>query len=278
MIKILLLAQAEPPAGVRLTGGLRTVIMPLDDLTQVPERVVGLQVIHDNGIERTALVWDVVPGDQADSEMAKVNGIVARQIAGQIQHDPNRGMPMSGSTSQIRGYVYGTEPLEITERIRPSRLNGITPVIAGAEAFSVVEAAINPRRNFGPRLTAAENKAIEMRAVEVTRAHFHALGYQTEDVGGTESYDVRATKGHETIKIEVKGTTSKGVTVDLTANEVGLQQSAHPHNAFAVVRFIRLEQGVEQPIASGGELVLEMPWRIDSGRLTPIAFRYETGL
>jgi hypothetical protein len=280
LIKILLVAQADCPPGVRLKGGLRTEIMTLGDLSQVPEQVVGIQVIHDNGVDRTALVWTVVPGEQADSAMEKVKGIIARQVAGKIQHDRSRGMPISGSATMIRGYVYGTEPPEITDQIKPSRLQGITPLPprVGADSISDVEAVLNPRKDIGRKLNVAESKAIEMRAVDVTREYFHNLGYRTEDVGQTESYDVRATKGLETIIVEVKGTTTDGSAVALTANEFRLHRESHPHNALAVVRFITLECNVNAPKASGGELVLEMPWQIDTARLTPIAFRYETGL
>jgi Domain of unknown function (DUF3883) len=54
------------------------------------------------------------------------------------------------------------------------------------------------------RLTAAENKAIEQRAVEVTRPYFDGLEYETKDVESTESYDIKATKDGQKIKIEVK--------------------------------------------------------------------------
>jgi hypothetical protein len=128
------------------------------------------------------------------------------------------------------------------------------------------------------RLTAAENKAIEQRAVELTRAHFDDLNYETKDVGSEESYDIRATKDGQTIKVEVKGTTSDGSDVTLTWNEVELHESEHPYNAFAVVRHITLHRNGDQSTATGGDLVLEMPWKLDPGRLQPIAYRYRTGL
>ena len=34
----------------------------------------------------------------------------------------------------------------------------------------------------------------------------------------------------------------------------------------------------DQPTATGGDMVLEMPWKLDSDRLQPIAYRYRTGL
>jgi hypothetical protein len=71
---------------------------------------------------------------------------------------------------------------------------------------AAVQSVSNPRRKFGRRFTAAENAAIAERAVLVTREHFEdELGYTTEDVGKYESYDVRASKGQEVVRVEVKG-------------------------------------------------------------------------
>jgi hypothetical protein len=148
-----------------------------------------------------------------------------------------------------------------------------------ADSIAALDAISRPRkRRRRPRLTYAENKAIEQRAVEVTRAHFDGLHYETTDVGSTESYDIKATKNDQTIKIEVKGTTSDGSDVVLTFNEVELHEDEHPNNAFAIVRHILLDRNGDQPTATGGELVLEMPWELDRDRLQPIAYRYRTGL
>jgi Domain of unknown function (DUF3883) len=95
---------------------------------------------------------------------------------------------------------------------------------------------------------------------EVTHAYFDGLNYETNDVGSTESYDIKATKDGQTIKIEVKKTTSDGSDVVLTSNEVELHAGEHPN------------------AATGGELVLEMPWKLEPDRLQPIAYRYHTGL
>jgi hypothetical protein len=128
------------------------------------------------------------------------------------------------------------------------------------------------------RLTAAENKAIEQHAVDVTRAHFEKLGFTTRDVGSTESYDVHASADGQEVKIEVKGTTSDGSDVVLTAKEVDLHIADHPRNALAIVRHIRLLRHEQNPEAVDGERILEMPWQIDPTRLQPIAYRYRTGL
>jgi hypothetical protein len=45
-------------------------------------------------------------------------------------------------------------------------------------------------------------------------------------------------------------------------------------------RVLLVEFGDNPPAltATGGELVLEMPWKLDPDRLQPIAYRYRTGL
>jgi hypothetical protein len=141
-----------------------------------------------------------------------------------------------------------------------------------------VESAINPRRKFGRRFTAEENAAIEERAVFVTRERFEEKGYETKDVGAYESYDVHATKDQEVVKVEVKGTTTDGAAVVLTRNEVNLHRLEHPHNALAVVRNITLDRSGDRPVATGGELKLEIPWEINEDGLSPIAYDYRTGI
>ena len=148
-----------------------------------------------------------------------------------------------------------------------------------SDAIAAVESVSNPRRKFGRRFTAAENAAIEEGAVLVTREHFeNELGYSTKDVGKIASYDVHATKGDQVVKVEVKGTTTDGAGVVLTRNEVNLHRAEHPNNALAVVCNIALDRSGAQPVATGGELVLVMPWEINEGGLIPIAYDYRTGI
>jgi hypothetical protein len=157
---------------------------------------------------------------------------------------------------------------------------GDAPDVADIE--EALEEITHPqRKKKGPRLTGPERRAIELRAVEVTMEHFESgeMGYQVKDVGDRESYDVHATKAGETLKIEVKGTTSNGSEVILTRNEVDLHRKEHPANALAIVRDIKLNRIKDQPpTASGGELILRFPWPVEDDKLAPIAYRYTTGL
>jgi hypothetical protein len=115
--------------------------------------------------------------------------------------------------------------------------------------------------------------------VSVATAHFEALGYDVEDVGDYRSYDLHATRADESLYVEVKGTTTNGSEVTLTRNEVALHKRAHPFNALAIVRAVRLTQaGNDDVVASGGELLVTTPWALDEGRLTPLVYSYSTGI
>lgn len=220
----------------------------------------GLQTVTDGDVKRLNLVGGLLPEPYLTAETTPGFADIAAQVVARF---------------------IGDEPAfpALLNALRLSEVWGAGEPDEVADAVDAVEAVANPRRRFGRRLSAAENKAIEEQAVRVVRKHYEeVLGYETEDVGATESYDVRATKDGSLIKVEVKGTTSDGSAIVLTANEVKLHLAEHPNNALAVVRRIVLDRSGEAPVATGGELELMMGWQLDEQRLEPIAYRYQTGL
>lgn len=128
------------------------------------------------------------------------------------------------------------------------------------------------------RQNAKQRAAIERRAMIVASEHLVGLGYDVEDVGSKRSYDLHATSSHQTLKVEVKGTTSGPEAIILTANEVALHQDAYPDNALAIVHGIELSGGEDQPVAAGGVLDYVQPWELNEEQLAPMAYRYATGL
>ena len=127
----------------------------------------------------------------------------------------------------------------------------------------------------GRRQSAAERSAIEMRAVQVVTEYLHARHFATDYVGDSESYDIKARHGDEVVHIEVKGTTSLGQEVVLTANEVEFHKATYPHNALIVVHSILLKTSDDSaPIASGGVLHVHRPWQIADDSLKPVSYRY----
>ena len=127
-------------------------------------------------------------------------------------------------------------------------------------------------QGFG--LTAVERKAVELRAVELAISHYKSLGYtKIEDVGATESYDLKVESDVGILFVEVKGTTSPGETVILTRNEVALHQREYPSNALFIVTHIKLEKG-DEPRALGGIPRVISPWKIHDEALSPLGYEY----
>ncbi|MEO3776140.1 DUF3883 domain-containing protein [Micromonospora sp. B11E3] len=70
--------------------------------------------------------------------------------------------------------------------------------------------------------------ALEQHAVRTVMDHYRVVeGYEVEDVGNRESYDVRARRGTEELHIEVKGSSGLADKVELTSNEVTHARHRH---------------------------------------------------
>ena len=160
--------------------------------------------------------------------------------------------------------------------------------VPGDPAAEVVEALRAAEKTAGRRtkhgggqgrlLTGPERKAVELRAVAVATAYFEDQGWVVKDVGATESYDLKLSRGEERLHVEVKGTTSPGEQVILTRAEVERQRSLNPDNALVVVHSITLDRTATPPIASGGTLYCRSPWIIEDEDLTVVSYIYAIGL
>lgn len=196
--------------------------------------------------------------------------------------DPSVTLPEMQSPESPKGG--DATPSQVLDAAPPESPSGVSSEVPRGESPEIADALAaigdigNPRRGSGRRLSSAENKAIEERAVEVVCAALQKLDYVTEDVGATRSYDVHATKDGKIIKVEVKGTTTDGSRIYLTANEVDLHVADYPNNALAIVRRITLDKSDDNPVATGGELELTIGWELDRERLKPLAYTYSTGL
>lgn len=156
---------------------------------------------------------------------------------------------------------------------------GLAPDAEPPEVLATREAARLTGRSSrstsqGRGLTFEERSAIELYAMSVAKRYLKSEGFKVKDVSTKESYDFRATRGGEVVFVEVKGTTSLGEKVVLTANEVALHTREHPDNALVLVHSIDLERHRKKPKASGGFLVVIRPWGIDQGALRPISYTY----
>lgn len=66
----------------------------------------------------------------------------------------------------------------------------------------------------------AAKVATELHAMKTAINFYENLGYEVVDTSSNESFDLLCAKGSEVLKVEVKGTTSLGKQVLVTANEV----------------------------------------------------------
>jgi len=128
-------------------------------------------------------------------------------------------------------------------------------------------------QGFG--LTPAERRAVEDHAMKIAENHLIAKGYGCEITSAWAPYDIVASNDDEEIVVEVKGTTSAGAHVILTANEVNVHRLRYPANALYVVHSIDLKREAPglSPVASGGVLVVARPWDISSCEMKALAYQ-----
>lgn len=162
-------------------------------------------------------------------------------------------------------------------------LGSITDGSVAGDADLVIAVADTPalaHQGPGRRVNAAQNKAVERRAVTVAYEHFRDHGYDVEDVGDRESYDLRCQRvgndrGMEELHVEVKGSTGAGEQVILTANEVGHARRHWPATALAVISEIHLDTSGEESIATGGQLRVQTRWTPSDADLAATQYAYQ---
>ena len=190
--------------------------------------------------------------------------------------------------------VYEREAIPTTGQLRDDALFMATLLheVYGAEASEPLPGAAAPeivelyeatekaagkarRGGQGFRLTAEQRRAVELRAMELAKAHLIGLGWpNVKDVSGRESFDLHCSSDDGELFVEVKGTTSDGESIILTKNEVAFHRDTWPRNALIVVTAIILDHSGERPSARGGSLSMVSPWEIEDDRLAPISFLY----
>lgn len=112
----------------------------------------------------------------------------------------------------------------------------------------------------GPRLTAAENRAIEQAAMDKAVAYFSARKYRVKDVHQNQCYDLLCERtGEEDLRVEVKGTTGSGDKIIVTANEV--ESALGNRTALFVVSELELQRQGGRISATGGQQQCFLPWR-----------------
>ena len=156
--------------------------------------------------------------------------------------------------------------------------DGIADAPDAEEITEIIEEATSGSsvKGQGWQRSVKVRKAIEDHAMKIATKHFRKKGWKVEDVSGTQSYDLKATRSrsHE-LRIEVKGTTSLGEKVILTKNEVKHAKRVHPHMALVVVSEITVSGSESRPRCSGGSTNVIDPWDVRLGQLTSLAYTYK---
>lgn len=117
------------------------------------------------------------------------------------------------------------------------------------------------------------NQAVERKAVEEATKHWESQGWDVEDVGAIESYDLRCTMDDTELHVEVKGTSTLGSKVILPKNEVKHARE-YPYVALFILQEIEVDRSGDVPVASGGNPIVYDPWNIDAGELECDRYSY----
>jgi hypothetical protein len=117
-------------------------------------------------------------------------------------------------------------------------------------------------------------KEVELHAQRLAENYFRERGWRVEDVHRRESFDFIASKGHQSLYVEAKGTQRDGRRVLLTAAEVRFARSHPSESVLAVVKEIRVESRYAPVRCSGGRLKLVRPWNPRDDALRPTAYSY----
>jgi Domain of unknown function (DUF3883) len=142
---------------------------------------------------------------------------------------------------------------------------------AEEEAAAVAEEALAKAQGQGFARTPEERRAIEDFAMKAAKAHFYRLGYIVEDVSQKRPYDLLCRKEKQELHVEVKGTTTKGNTVVLTYGET--KHACDPKNS--CVLFVLHSLEIDGKKITGGEKLIQSPWKIEQKQLKPISYIYQ---
>ena len=126
-----------------------------------------------------------------------------------------------------------------------------------------------PATGQGWRGSAEGRKAIEAYAMDLAVRHYSGLWLEVLDVSATQPFDLLCRGGDRELRVEVKGTTSLGVSILLTRNEVRHAEANNGRVALFVVSEITANTSGG---CSGGSIQVLEPWDIRQDELDPIAF------
>ncbi|MDA7623521.1 DUF3427 domain-containing protein [bacterium] len=126
----------------------------------------------------------------------------------------------------------------------------------------------------GRQIDPAKKKAIELRAMDVARDHYEALGYSVEDTSNNNPFDFLCKNLNEERRVEVKGTVGGAKGVKLTANEVKSARDEKIPTDLFVVFEIEVHKQAHDFFAKGGQTKILKDWNPNDQDLTPTQYDY----
>lgn len=162
----------------------------------------------------------------------------------------------------------------VTKALRKiAKYRGEQPPSTNAGLETAAEKELHRGTGQGRQMDAVARKVVETLAMEKAKAYYEGRQYVVEDVSLSKPYDFECRIGRRILRVEVKGTTTKGATVILTRNEVASARN-YPTELF-LLHSIKLKRTPE-PTASGGiRRILSANWAPGDDALTPTAFEYK---
>jgi len=130
----------------------------------------------------------------------------------------------------------------------------------------------------GRLLDHESRKAIELHAMQIAIEHYRADGYEVVDTSLFRPFDLLCTKREETRRVEVKGTQTPGLSVELTAGEVDEVQRGRDQGISTdlfIVHSISLTRSDGGITLDGGEVRKLHDWTPLAENLSPTMFRYQ---
>jgi hypothetical protein len=112
--------------------------------------------------------------------------------------------------------------------------------------------------------------AIELLAMKTAIKFYENLGYEVVDTSSNESFDLLCARGSEVLKVEVKGTTSLGKQVLVTANEVKEARMSGVKTDLFILHSIKV---VDSKAADGTINRIEC-WNPSDDSLVPTMFKH----
>jgi hypothetical protein len=117
-------------------------------------------------------------------------------------------------------------------------------------------------------------RAVEEHAMQVVEAHYRKQRYTVERTHTRRGeLDLLCTRRGAQVRVEVKGTTTAGDSVELTAAELRRARAKDPPVDLAVVSGIEVDRTQSPPRAHGGELYIYRGFDPDEHTLEPTVFR-----